>query len=69
MPPDHPALRVSYLGKRYIIGGSQENYLTIRDAIVNFMKVTFKRFNRAPPSGEFLSAQRMCRSIWIREML
>jgi len=42
MPPDHPALRVRYLGKRYIIGGSQENYLTIRDAIVNFMKVTFK---------------------------
>jgi len=35
MSPDHPAIRVSHLGKKYIIGGPQEKYLTFRDAIVS----------------------------------
>ena len=31
MSPNHPAIRVSYLGKKYTIGGPQENYLkTVR---------------------------------------
>ena len=33
---DDIAIRVRGLGKKYIIGGPQENYLTLRDAIVNF---------------------------------
>ena len=30
------AIRVRNLGKKYILGGSQEKYHTLRDAIVNF---------------------------------
>jgi hypothetical protein len=29
-------IRVRNPGKKYTIGGPQENYLTLRDAIVNF---------------------------------
>jgi hypothetical protein len=36
MPSDNIAIRVRNLGKKYTLGGSQENYLTLRDAIVNF---------------------------------
>jgi hypothetical protein len=35
MSPNHPAIRVRNLGKKYQIGGPQERYLTLRDAIVN----------------------------------
>ena len=47
------AIRVRGLGKKYTIGGPQEQYLTLRDAIVNSVKAPFKRFHRVPPSGEF----------------
>lgn len=47
------AIRVHCLGKRYTIGGPQEQYLTFRDAIVNSVKAPFKRFNRAPPDEGF----------------
>jgi len=47
------AIRVRNLGKKYLIGGPQEQYLTLRDAIVNSVKAPFKRFHPAPPSEEF----------------
>jgi lipopolysaccharide transport system ATP-binding protein len=37
------AIRVRGLGKKYIIGGPQEKYLTMRDAIVNSVKAPFHR--------------------------
>jgi len=33
---------------------------------VHSVKAPFVRFHRAPPSEEFLSAQRMCRLMWSR---
>ena len=53
MSTDNIAIRVRGLGKKYTIGGPQEKYLTLRDAIVNSVKAPFKRFQRAPPSDEF----------------
>ena len=50
---DDIAIRVRGLGKKYVIGGAQEQYYTLRDAIVNSVKTPFKRFHRAPPSEEF----------------
>ena len=41
MSPDNIAIRVRNLGKKYSIGGPQENYLTLRDAIVNSVKAPF----------------------------
>jgi len=35
MSPDHPAIRVSHPGRKYIIGGPQEKYLTFRNAIAS----------------------------------
>jgi lipopolysaccharide transport system ATP-binding protein len=44
---DDIAIRVKGLGKKYQIGGPQEKYLTMRDAIVNSVKAPFHRiFNR-----------------------
>jgi len=53
MSPDHPAIRVSHLGKKYTIGGPQEKYLTFRDAIVNSMKAPFRRFALHSPQPAF----------------
>ena len=53
MSSDNIAIRVRNLGKKYILGGSQEKYHTLRDAIVNSVKAPFKRFYRAPPFEEF----------------
>ena len=54
MSPDHPAIRVSHLDKKYTIGGPQEKYLTFRDAIVNSVKAPFRRFTSySPPPEEF----------------
>jgi len=47
------AIRVSHIGKKYPLGGSQEKYLTLRDTIVNSVKASVKRFHRPPPSEEF----------------
>jgi lipopolysaccharide transport system ATP-binding protein len=47
------AIRARNLGKRYTIGGPQEHYHTLRDAIVNSVKAPFKRFNQAPPDEGF----------------
>lgn len=35
------AIRVRNPGKKYILGGSQEKYLSLRDAIVNSVKARF----------------------------
>jgi len=53
MTNNNIAIRVHKLGKKYAIGGPQEKYHTLRDAIVNSVKVPFKRFNRALPAEEF----------------
>ena len=53
MSSDNIAIRVRNLGKKYTIGGPQERYLTLRDAMVNSVKAPFKRFYRAPPFEEF----------------
>ena len=53
MSSDNIAIRVRELGKKYTIGGSQEPYHTLRDAIVNSVRASFKRFHPAPPSEEF----------------
>lgn len=47
------AIRVRNLGKKYSIGGPQEQYLTFRDAIVNSVKTPFKRFHPASPDEGF----------------
>ncbi len=50
---DNIAIRVSHLGKKYQIGGPQEQYLTLRDTIVNSVKAPFKRVHRAPADEGF----------------
>jgi len=39
------AIRVRELDKKYTLGRPQEKYHTLRDAIVNFAKVTFVYFS------------------------
>lgn len=43
---DEIALQVRGLGKKYTIGGPQEKYHTIRDAIANSVKAPFRRLSR-----------------------
>jgi lipopolysaccharide transport system ATP-binding protein len=44
---------VRNLGKKYTLGGPQERYLTLRDAIINSIKVPLKQYNRASADEEF----------------
>ena len=53
MSSDNIAIRVRNLGKKYQLGGPQERYLTLRDAIVNSVKAPFVRFHHATPAEEF----------------
>jgi len=53
MTDNNIAIRVRNLGKKYTIGGPQEKYLTLRDAIVNSVKAPFVRFNRTIPDEGF----------------
>jgi len=48
---DDIAIRVRGLGKKYVIGGAQEQYLTMRDAIVNSVKAPFHRASSLKCSG------------------
>jgi lipopolysaccharide transport system ATP-binding protein len=48
--PDDIAIRVRGLGKKYRIGGPQEQYHTFRDAIVNSVKAPFRKL--APRSAD-----------------
>jgi lipopolysaccharide transport system ATP-binding protein len=50
---DKTAIRVDHLGKKYKVGRPQEKYLTLRDAVVNSVKVPFRKFQSAPSSEEF----------------
>jgi len=50
---DKIAIRVKNLGKKYNIGGPQEKYHTLRDAMVNSLKAPFKTFHHAQPAEEF----------------
>jgi len=43
-----PAIRVSHLSKQYKLGGPQEPYHTLRDAIVISLKAPMKVFHKAP---------------------
>ncbi|MDO9327052.1 MAG: ATP-binding cassette domain-containing protein [Methanoregula sp.] len=47
------AIRVCNIGKKYTIGGPQEQYLTLRDAIVNSVKAPFKHFHWIPTVDGF----------------
>ena len=53
MSSNHPAIRVSHLSKQYKLGGPQEPYHTLRDAIVNSLKAPLKVFHKAPPVEGF----------------
>ncbi len=53
MPSKKVAIHISHLGKKYKIGGPQEKYHTLRDAIVNSFKAPFKAFHHVPPKEEF----------------
>ena len=53
MSSDNIAIRVRNLSKKYTIGGPQEQYHTLRDAIVNSVKASFRRFSRAPSDEGF----------------
>jgi lipopolysaccharide transport system ATP-binding protein len=53
MPSDHIAIRVSHLSKKYKLGGPQEQYSTLRDAIVHSLKAPFKGFQSHPPEEGF----------------
>nr|WP_319375685.1 ABC transporter ATP-binding protein [uncultured Methanoregula sp.] len=51
--PKNYAIRVSHIGKKYNIGGPQEKYHTLRDAIVNSIRAPFKGFHRPPQNKGF----------------
>jgi lipopolysaccharide transport system ATP-binding protein len=53
MGSDDYAIRVRGLGKRYILGRSQEKYHTFRDAIVNTVKAPVRMLSPAGPPKEF----------------
>jgi lipopolysaccharide transport system ATP-binding protein len=50
---DKIAIRVKNLGKQYSIGGPQEKYHTLRDAIANSIMAPMKIFHKAPPVEGF----------------
>jgi ABC-type polysaccharide/polyol phosphate transport system ATPase subunit len=47
------AIRVSHISKQYKLGGPQEPYHTLRDAIVNSLKAPIKIFRKSPPVKGF----------------
>lgn len=53
MTSDKIAIRVSHLSKQYKLGGPQEPYHTLRDAIVNSLKAPLKAFQKQPPVEGF----------------
>jgi lipopolysaccharide transport system ATP-binding protein len=53
MSSSNIAIRVSHLSKQYKLGGREEPYHTLRDAIVNSLKVPLKVFHKAPPVEGF----------------
>ena len=63
------AIRVRNLGKKYTIGGPQEKYLTLRDAIVNSVKAPFERFNPAPPDEGFWALKNVSFDVELGEVV
>ena len=57
---DDIAIRVRNLGKKYTIGGPQEKYLTLRDAIVNSVKAPFQRISSHESYQEFWALKMIC---------
>ena len=53
MSADNIVIRVDQLGKQYRLGGPQEPYHTLRDTIVNSLKVPMKVFHKTPPAEGF----------------
>jgi lipopolysaccharide transport system ATP-binding protein len=53
MSSDNFAIRVSHLSKKYKIGGAQEPYSTLRDAIVKSFKMPMEMFHKTPPCEGF----------------
>lgn len=53
MSSNNPAIHVSHLSKQYKLGGREEPYHTLRDAIVNSLKAPMKVFHKAPPVEGF----------------
>nr|WP_319375394.1 ABC transporter ATP-binding protein [uncultured Methanoregula sp.] len=47
------AIRINNLGKQYQLGGPQGQYHTFRDAIVNTLKIPFKKIHRTSPNEGF----------------
>ena len=50
---DNIAIRVKNIGKQYRLGGPQEKYHTLRDAMVNSLKAPMKVFHKVPPVERF----------------
>ncbi len=50
---DNIAIRVRNPVNKYTLVGSQEKFLTLRDAIVNSVKTPFRRIHRAPSTEGF----------------
>lgn len=53
MPSNPVAIRVNHLGKKYVLGGPQEKYFTIRDVITNSLKAPARLFQKSPPVEGF----------------
>ncbi len=53
MSSDNVAIRISHLSKKYQIGGLQEPYHTLRDAIVDSLKAPLMIFHRDSPDKGF----------------
>jgi lipopolysaccharide transport system ATP-binding protein len=53
MPSDPVAIRVKHLGKKYTLGGPQEQYLTLRDAISSILKAPARIFQKISPVEGF----------------
>ena len=47
------AIRVKNISKRYRLGGPQERYHTLRDAMINSLKSPMKVFHKTPPVEGF----------------
>jgi lipopolysaccharide transport system ATP-binding protein len=50
---DKIAIQVKNLGKQYRLGGPQEKYYTLRDAITSSLQAPMKIFHKAPPVEGF----------------
>jgi lipopolysaccharide transport system ATP-binding protein len=69
---DDIAIHVRGLGKKYTIGGPQEKYLTLRDAIANSVKAPFRRLTREgtdKSTNEFWALKDVSFDVYQREVV